>query len=178
MIGLARDEEAAHPLGIDYLVGDGKDLNLPGEYDLAVAAYLLNYARDRCELESMCRGIARCLKPGGRFVTVNTNPDLEFAHLPSFREYGFDVDAGGVVTEGTPITWTFHLEDGPLRVENYHLDRESHEKALRAAGFGELQWHKPRLSPAGESARGRDYWASFLSHAPVIFIECLKLPIG
>src|SRR5947209_8532847 len=36
MIGLARDEEARHPLGIEYLVGDGKDLHLPAMFDLAV----------------------------------------------------------------------------------------------------------------------------------------------
>ena len=30
MMGLARAEEAAHPLGIEYLVGDGRDLHLTG----------------------------------------------------------------------------------------------------------------------------------------------------
>ena len=39
------------------------------KYDLAVAAYLLNYAHDRTELAGqMCNGIVRCLKPGGRFA--------------------------------------------------------------------------------------------------------------
>ena len=74
MVGLARAQEANNPLGIEYVVGDGKNLALGAEYDLAVAAYLLNYARNRDELDAMCRGIARCLKPGGRFVSVNTNP--------------------------------------------------------------------------------------------------------
>src|SRR3954471_5672249 len=118
MIRLARAEEAVHPQGIEYLVGDGRDLHLPGEFDLAVAAYLLNYARDRAELGAMCRGVARCLKPGGRFVTVNTTPDLVLAELPSFRDCGFDVSAAGGPTEGSPIIWTFHLDDGPLEVEN------------------------------------------------------------
>ena len=72
MIGLARAREAQQPLGIEYLVGDGRDLRLAADYDLAVAAYFLNYAHDRAELNAMCRGIARCLRPGGRFVTVNT----------------------------------------------------------------------------------------------------------
>ena len=158
MIDLARREEARHPLGIDYLVGDGRDLHLPEVFDLAVAAYLLNYARDRDELRAMCRVVASCLRPGGRFVTVNSNPDLDFVGLPSFREYGFDVDADAGPAEGTPITWTFHLEDGPLRVENYHLDMAAHEEALRAAGFREVRWHRPRLSPEGEAADGRDFW--------------------
>jgi toxoflavin synthase len=121
----------------------------------------------------MCRGVARCLRPGGRFVTVNSNPGLDPGRLPSFRQYGFEVSAGGELREGTPITWTFDLEDGPLRIENYHLDAAAHEEALRSAGFREVRWHRPRLSPLGEAANGRDYWEPFLSHAPVIFIECL-----
>jgi toxoflavin synthase len=174
MIALAREEEEARPLGIEYLVRDGRNPGLPGEFDLAVAAYLLNYARDRGELGAMCRGIAAALKPGGRFVTVNTNPALDFAGLPSLREYGLDVEADGELREGSPITWTFYLDDGPLRVENYHLDTAAHEEALRAAGFRQVRWHQPELSPSGEAARGRAYWEPFLSHAPVIFIVCVK----
>jgi len=74
MIELARAQEAEHRLGIDYTVGDGRELAQGEEYDLAVAAYLLNYARDRHELGAMCNSIARCLGPAGRFVTVNCNP--------------------------------------------------------------------------------------------------------
>ena len=66
MIELARASEAKQRLGIDYIVGDGRNLGLAAEYDLAVAAYFLNYAHDRAELKAMCRGIARCL--AGRTV--------------------------------------------------------------------------------------------------------------
>src|SRR5271157_1381206 len=45
MIELALAAEAQQRLGIEYLVGDGRDLKASGVYDLAVAAYLLNYAR-------------------------------------------------------------------------------------------------------------------------------------
>src|SRR3954471_16470614 len=74
MVELARAQEARHRQGIDYRVGDARDLGGGGEYDLVVAAYLLNYARDRAELRAMCAGVARCLRPGGRFVAVNSNP--------------------------------------------------------------------------------------------------------
>ena len=43
MIELARAQEVEHRLGIDYTVGDGRELAQREEYDLAVAAYLLNY---------------------------------------------------------------------------------------------------------------------------------------
>ena len=70
MIDLARSQETQHQLGIDYVVRDARELSATEPFDLAVAAYLLNYARNRDELQSMCNGIARSLKYGGRFVTV------------------------------------------------------------------------------------------------------------
>lgn len=174
MIALARDEEARAPLGIDYLVQDGKNLSLDEEFDVTIAAYLLNYARDAEELAAMCRGIARSLKPGGRFISVNTNPGLDFRAAPSYRHYGFETRLGGGLDAGTPITWTFHLDDGSIEVENYYLDVATHERVFLAAGLGAVRWHQPMLSPAGESSFERGYWESFLAHPPVIFLECTK----
>src|SRR6516162_11622808 len=54
MIGLARASEVQQRLGIEYFVGDGRrDLAISADYDLAVAAYFLNYAHDRAELHAM-----------------------------------------------------------------------------------------------------------------------------
>ena len=78
------------------------------------------------------------------------------------------------MTEGAPITWVFHLEGGSIEVENYYLGAATHEEALRAAGFREVRWHRPQLSPLGEAAQGRDYWSDFLTDPPLIFIDCLK----
>jgi toxoflavin synthase len=171
MIGLARASEAQQRLGIDYIVGDGRDLAV-ADCDLAIAAYFLNYAHDRAELNAMCRGIARCLKPGGRFVTVNSNPACDFSAAPSYRKYGFETSVVGPFREGAPVTWTFYLEDGPFAIENYFLDVALHEEALRAAGFRDIRWHQPMLSPEGHSGYGHDYWSDLLHHPPVIFIEC------
>ena|SRR5271165_1796483 len=46
MIALARSQESAEPLGIDYAVCDGKDLRFDEPFDLVFAAYFLNYAHD------------------------------------------------------------------------------------------------------------------------------------
>ena len=174
MIVLARAQEQARPLGIEYEVGDGRDLELATQPDIVAAAYLLNYARDRAELGAMCESIARCLRPGGRFVTVNQNPALDFRVSPSYRQYGFETSAEGEWREGTPITWTFHLEDGPFSIENYHLEVATHEDALRAAGLRQIRWHPPRLSPEGEAAFGREFWTAFLEHSPITFLECTR----
>ena len=172
MIELATAREAQQPLGIEYVVGNGRDMNFGPVYDLAVAAYFLNYAHNRPELDAMCNGIVRCLKPGGRFVTVNTNPACDFPSAPSYRKYGFETSVVGAFREGAPITFTFHLDDGPFQIENYYLSVRTHDEALRAAGFRAVRWHRPLLSPQGEADRGREYWAAILDHPPMTFIEC------
>jgi hypothetical protein len=173
MIALARSQESAHPLGIEYLVQDCRSLRLPGEFDVATAAYLLNYATSREELAAMGTSIAGCLKPGGRFVTMNANPDLPFERGATYRKYGFEVRAAGGLREGMPYTWVFHLDDGPVEVENYWLPATVYEETLRSAGFVEVRWHRPRLSPVAEGGRQPDFWSDLLDHPPVIGIECL-----
>ena len=173
MIELARASEAQQQLGIEYIVGDGRDIGVAADYDLAVAAYFMNYARDRDELSAMCRGIARCLKPGGRFVTVNANPACDFPAAPSYRKYGFETSIVRPFREESPITWTFYLEDGPFDIENYFLSVETHEEALRGAGFRDVYWHQPMLSPEGAAAYRLDYWSDLLDHPPFIFIDCV-----
>ncbi|MBV8093334.1 MAG: class I SAM-dependent methyltransferase [Acetobacteraceae bacterium] len=173
MIELARASEAKQRLGIDYIIGDARNLGLGANFDLAIAAYLLNYAHDRAELDAMCNGVVRCLRPGGRFVTVNCNPACNFASAPSYRKYGFETSVIGEFREGAPITWTFYLDDGAFDIENYFLSIQTHEEALHAAGFREVRWQRPLLSLEGETAYGRDYWSVLLDYPPVIFIECL-----
>lgn len=174
MVALASKQEAQAPLGVEYLVGDGRALELERRYDLAVAAYLLNYATTRAELGEMCSSIARCLEPGGRFVTVNSNPALDFTRAPSFRQYGFETSVSGPWREGAPITWTFHLDDGPFSIENYYLSPAAHEDALRAAGFRSIRWHQPRVSSEGDAAHGAAFWKPFLDSPPITIIECVK----
>jgi len=174
MIALAQSQEALQPLGVTYAVADARELSDEDPVDLTVAAYLLNYARTREELQSMCDGIARSLKPGGRFVTVNTNPALDLTAAPSYRPYGFEATAAGPWQDGTPIQWTFHLEDGPFAIENYHLGVAAHEEAFDRAGFSQVRWHTPVLSPDALEDYDTQYWSTFIGFPPVTFIECIR----
>lgn len=174
MIELARAEEARAPLGIEYLVADVEGLNPPGGFDLVVAAYLLNYADSRAASSEMCQAIGRCVKPGGRFVTVNNNPDEPPEHYPSGQQYGFLKGGPGGSVTGTPITWTFFLEDGSFELTNYYLDRASVEADLLASGLRDIRWHPPEVSPDGLEEFGAAFWAPFLDFPPVIFLEATR----
>ena len=161
MIELARQQESKNLQGIDFLVGDARHLALPDRYDLVVAAYLLNYAQNRDELRAMCNGIAGCLKPGGRFVTVNGNPALDFPNAPSYRKYGFETSVVGKWQEGCrsngPFTWK--TAPSPLRITTSTL--RFTRKPCIPQGFrrftGNVLVCRPRVKPPSRRITGRAY---------------------
>lgn len=173
MIELAARQEAEHQLGIEYRVGDARALPA-AEFDIVVAAYLLNYARSAEELSAMCRGIAGSLRPGGRFVTVNANPACTFEPTTSYRAYGFEAQRQAPVAPGTPVRWTFFLPDSVFSIENYLLDAAAHTTCLREAGFAEVHWHAPQLDAAGSAEFGASFWQPFLDCSPIAILECVR----
>jgi len=174
MIDLARGEEVNNPLGIEYLVQDVTRLNLGETFDVVVAAYLLNYAQTAAELLEMCRAIARHLKAGRRFVTVNNNPNHKTENFMSTQKYGFIKQAQGPLVEGTPVDYIIFLDDGSITITNYHLSVATHERAFSSAGFRQVKWHHPELSTPIAQSSERDHWLEFLNYPPVIFLECTK----
>lgn len=175
MIELAIKEEDNRPLGISYVVEDAKKLQLGEQFDFVVASYLLNYARTAAELREMAEGIARHLKPGGRFVTINNNPAQLPATYASTRKYGFIKSIAGELREGTPITYTCFFEDGhTVQFDNYQLAVQTHDRVLQAAGLKNVRWQPVGLSPEGEKEFGREYWKDFLDSQPIICLDCLK----
>ena len=103
MIELARKKNTAAAGSIEYIQGDVLDQKKYGEFDLVVASYLLNYARTPEQLSDMCRTIAINLKPGGRFVSINNNPDQSPASFIFCRKYGFTKTISEPLQNGTAI---------------------------------------------------------------------------
>ena len=174
MIELAMVQETSEPLGIAYRVEDVREACSQEKFDLAVAAWLIVYARDRSELASMCRGLAHRLKPGGRFVTIANNPDLYAFTPPDYRKYGFTVTLADRVAEGAPIVWTVYLEDSSFDIENYYLPMSAYESAFEEAGFRRFTVHPLELSSDPQAGDDRPFWKDFLSFPPAILIDCVK----
>jgi toxoflavin synthase len=173
MIELATAAEEREPLGIEYLVGDARSLRFRASFDLVLAAYLLNYARSEQDLLVMAKAIHRSLKPGGRFVTVNNNPNQQLRNFGKTRKYGFVKTAGGELRNGAAIHYTF-LQDGEeFVIENYHLDAATHISVFQGAGFSDVDWHAPQLVPT-ECKAPVEYWADFLRDPPIALFECTK----
>lgn len=174
MIDLARSQEQSAGQGIEYLVSDVKDLVLEEQFDLVVAGWLLNYARTPDELLEMCQSIARHLKPGGRFCTINNDFENPPSDVEKTRPHGFVRTAPEPIAEGDTITWTIFLPDRSFTIDNYYLSRPTHEKAFSAAGLKELKFHPPRLSPSAGEAGDETFWAAFLDHAPAAFLDATR----
>jgi toxoflavin synthase len=177
MIELATAADKREPLGIQYIVGDARSVHFEQSFDVILAAYLLNYARSEQDLLAMAKAIYRSLKPGGRFITVNNNPDQDPRAFENTRKYGFVKTAGGEVRNGTPIHYRFMQDGEEFVIENYHLDAAMHLSAFQDAGFSDVHWHAPQLAPTECGARA-EYWADFLRDPPVTLFACRKPDSG
>ncbi len=173
MIRLAEEAEAQNPLGLVYHCQDALTLNLDRKFDLICASYLLNYARNADELFQMGQVIASHLKPGGRFITINSNPDYQ-ATVEAMFPYGFTRENDSY-SEGAEITWRFYQPDNShIAVTNYHLAKSTHETALNQAGLSQVQWHEVGVSPEGVDEHDTDYWTAIINSQPIIGLSCFK----
>lgn len=173
MIELARWEESQQPLGIEYQVEDVKAGGPEQDYDLATTAWLLVYARTVDELDAMCRGIARRLRPGGRFVTFTTDTDIYFYEKLPYPKYGFTITLMDKEAKpGSIIRWSGTLSNGePISVDNYYMPKDTYQESLEKAGFTEVTFHMLELSP---EAGDPDYWAEFLRYPFGCMISAVK----
>ncbi|MEA5532214.1 class I SAM-dependent methyltransferase [Dolichospermum sp. UHCC 0684] len=173
MIELAREEETRKFQNIEYILGDVLELGEIGSFDLVVASYLLNYARSSEELLKMCKSIFANLKPGGRFVTINSNPSQAPVSYLKTEKYGFIKSIDSPLIEGTPIKYTF-INNHKFTFDNYYLSIPTHEWAFQSVGFKEVRWQLPIVSPDGIKEFGQEFWQDFLDSVPIIGIECFK----
>ena len=171
MISLARTTERAEPSGVEYVVADVQELEDGEQFDLVVAAFLLNYASSAGELRNMTRAVARHLKPGCRFVTVNGNPELG-AKQVDYRKYGFERLVPADLRNGSPYIFRNYQDDASFDITVCHLDVATHEQAFAAAGLTDLQWVRPQVSAQGRTSFGSGYWETFLRDPPIILLEC------
>ncbi|MEH2228071.1 MAG: class I SAM-dependent methyltransferase [Nostoc sp.] len=176
MIELARLEEASVPLGIEYIIGDVMEIGSIGSFDLVVVSYLLNCASTKEQLLKMCQAIAIHLKPGGRFVSLNNNLELLPEFYDKHQKYGIVRRCAQSLKEGTPITLTLSIPDDgeSINIDNYYLSKTTYEWALMSAGFKEIHWHHPIVSPKGIQKFGSEFWQDYIDYPDMIGITCLK----
>lgn len=168
MVALGRRVEAAAPRGCRYLHADVSALGVIGEFDLVVAAYLLNYARTRAELRRFADVMYANLRPGGRLVGVNEYNDDGVTGTRDFARHGFLKIGPSPYVEGAEVTCEFLLGEGRnFSITNYYWRPETYLEILAAAGFRNPAWHLFEVSPQGRSSFPPGYWDDLLSPPPM-----------
>ncbi|MAF41511.1 MAG: hypothetical protein CL859_06600 [Cyanobium sp. ARS6] len=175
MVELARAQEKSHPLGIDYRVCDAAELKLQTTFDLVFAGYLFNHARNREELRAQFSTICDLLRPGGRLVALNNNPDDPPSNFEAGRPYGYSKSIDGPLVEGAAIHYRFELEDGGVfELTDYYISREVMQTLMEDCGLQQVHWPQPVLAEEGVEARGADYWTAIMATPPFCLIEATR----
>ncbi len=178
MIDMARSEETARPLGIDYHVSSAQDLDLGETFDIVFAAYLLNYARSLDELAAFARSVTKHLRPGGRLIGINNNPAHPPQHYAATRPFGFvkNLPPGTALVNGTAITYTFFQDDHSFQFDNFYLDSHAHASTLADAGLKAFAWHPLQADLAMLSPQDHALdWEGFVASAPVLCLSAVRV---
>ena len=176
MIALAQARERKEPLGIVYHVADIlRESTLTEDFDLVFSSFVLSYARDRDELLSMCRALRKRLKPGGRLISMNDNPDLLEDSVTGFSKYGKTKRVFPSLKDGATITVSWEEIDEHGSTESFSFDceyftRDTLVRSLQEAGFSDVKVHQPEVSKEGLDLLGREYWQLFLNNPLLVFI--------
>jgi SAM-dependent methyltransferase len=176
MIALARQQEEAQPLGIEYQIADAATLGRIGEFDRVTAIYLLHYAQNREELLQMVRTAYDNLKPGQHFVATIAN--LLQPGKPTAidqRQYGFSyrlVDE--TLHEGAKLRGTLFLGENTVEFDFHWLPWEAYEEAFRTAGFRSWKVEPFLIPPGSEQRYGEGFWDEYLATPSGVHITCHK----
>lgn len=174
MIRLAREAEAESPLGIAYHCADAASLPELGRFDLVTAAYLLHYAPDVDTLAGMCRNIAACLRPGGRFVAINENPAVPEERAGEYAAYGFCKRLEGPLVDGQRIRYDMLAGRESFGFSVHWYSADTYAKAFAAAGFSASSWSPMLLDDGFPAATWPGYFDAYLDRPPVLGLTCLR----
>lgn len=174
MIRLARGAEAEDPLGCEYVVADVATFTSARQFDIATAVFLLNYATSHDHLRALCNATRRLLKPGGRFVGINTSMFLDAFDFDGWTSIGRRMTGPEAPREGDALTITLGSGEGPdVIFDNYYLKPETYQAAFTAAGFSSFQWVFPTVSEEGRKIFGNAFWRPLLERPQLMGFEAV-----
>ena len=172
MIDLAKKRETDNPQGIEYLIGDARDLPEINKFNIVLGKYLLHYSETKDEISQMSQSIYRNLKPGSRFIGLL--PYFENKPL-SNPKYGFTQEAEMPLKEGQKVKVTVYKDKRPTcTFYNNYWKQSTYQAALENAGFQNIVWHQLRPTREGIKEYGQDFWQDYIDNPNHIIIEATK----
>jgi toxoflavin synthase len=174
MIAVAQAHEAQATRPIDYHVHDVATLNLGETFDEVLAVYLLHYAADQAQLDAMAGVIARHLRPGGRFITYQFNPNLP-DQGDYYEGYGMRLNLPETFGDGQAFSFMVLMGGAwspPLTI--HYWSRAAVSGALERAGLTDIQWIAPTLNPQGRDPQNPDHWQRYLDMPHCMVISAVR----
>ncbi|KAI1710484.1 methyltransferase domain-containing protein [Ditylenchus destructor] len=142
------------------------DLEFKREFDVAVAIFMLHFNSTVEELCKALQKIGQSLMPGGVLFAYVPNgiPDLKAREENQVKFGARLIMNPGPRYDGEQIKIAFYNEGRPAAEATMtFFFRETYEKCLREAGFGQIQWINPFVSEEGIAACGKEFFESYLS---------------
>lgn len=176
MVRVAQQAEQDNPLGeITYHVADAGALEAYGAFDLAVAVYLFHYAQSYEHLTQICQGIAQNLRSGGLFVTYGLHPDL-CMQADYYTKYGVSVFAPHALQDGDLYHFAFRMQHAwSPQIPVYYWSFQTLEQALKGAGFSDIVWQDPCVSPEGVTIYGEEFWRAYMEYPHCVILRAQKV---
>jgi ubiquinone/menaquinone biosynthesis C-methylase UbiE len=176
MIRLAKQTETDKPLGITYCQGDALNLQLNKTFDVIIAVFLLDYAKTKNELVTMCKEIYKHLKEDGIFATITITPKLQpretyirgwkITNLDNRRNF-FDGDKIGIFSDPA--------HGSSISFECYYWSEKTYLECLRSAGFKDINWqYELTVSEEGNKKYPKEYWEDAQRSTAAVGIKATK----
>lgn len=169
MIDVARQKTTS--ADISYAVGNVLDLSTSTtKYDLVMSSFAQSYAASVEELQLMCDQFFQHIKPGGRILTLNDNPDFLPDRELEFRKYGKSKSRDQSNSDGAVINVCWYCRDAngqdqEIPFSCHYYSRETLIAAFERSGFVNVQIHATEVSNEGIEAFPAGFWDLLLDHS-------------
>lgn len=173
MIKLAAKQEKAKPLGIEYICSPAQDLGRLGRFDIITGVYILHYAKTKEELRKICNTIADNLKPGGRFIGVNTN-GIKGKLYNNFKDYDFEYILPQNICTGQKFKTVVHHSQETIELQMYYYSQKTYNSILGEAGFKKIEWVDFTIPPELVDNKETAYWKKFGNVSAKGLLNCIK----
>lgn len=173
-IKLAKKIENKTNLGIKYIKRNVIEHSLGklGNFDLITTTFLLHYSENKTKLFKMCKNAYSALKKKGKFVNILSNPEKPFY---DGKKYGVTSTGEKNPKEGNVRKVTFYKNGKPiLSFNTYYWKKDTYEKALKKAGFKNIEWVKATVSSKGKEKYKQGFWDKLLEGQFISGLKCEK----
>jgi ubiquinone/menaquinone biosynthesis C-methylase UbiE len=113
-----------------------------GSVDAAMSCYVFINIGELRVIQAIVAEVYRTLRPGGRYVVLDTNPDTTGIRFSTFRSG----DPGRLYHPGESRSVQLYRPDGPpMELSDHHWPRDTYLDVFRQAGFGSVEISEPLL---------------------------------